>query len=83
MFKNITIKMKLIISTLISVAGLISLIIFFYFSSLKIETLDENKLMIEVLKSDMLMLRRNEKDFILRKDIKYVDEFNKNIEEIR
>merc|ERR1711879_656919 len=83
MFKNLSIKMKLIFSTLISIVGLILLIIFFYFSSLKIETLDENKIMIEVLKSDMLMLRRNEKDFILRKDIKYVDKFNKNIEEIR
>jgi methyl-accepting chemotaxis protein len=71
--------MKLIISTLISIIGLVFFVVFFYFSSIKIEKLDENKIMIEVLKSDMLMLRRDEKDFIIRKEISYVDKFNKNI----
>ena len=31
------------------------------------------------LRADMLQLRRNEKDFMLRLDIKYLDRFNKNI----
>ena len=31
------------------------------------------------LMSDMLMLRRNEKDFMLRSDLKYLDKFNRNI----
>lgn len=31
------------------------------------------------LLADMLMLRRNEKDFMLRKDIKYLDKFNTNL----
>lgn len=31
------------------------------------------------LLSDMLMLRRNEKDFMLRSDLKYLDKYNKNI----
>ncbi|MGB5917613.1 methyl-accepting chemotaxis protein [Arcobacter sp.] len=79
MFSKISIKMKLIISTLISIIGLVFFVVFFYFASIKIEKLDENKIMIEVLKSDMLMLRRDEKDFIIRKDISYVDKFNKNI----
>ncbi len=33
---------------------------------------------VEELKSDMLMLRRNEKDFLLRKDMKYKEKFFKN-----
>ncbi len=32
------------------------------------------------LRTDMLQLRRNEKDFMLRLDMKYVDKFNKNID---
>ena len=32
----------------------------------------------QLLKSDMLMLRRNEKDFLLRSDLKYLARFNKN-----
>jgi methyl-accepting chemotaxis protein len=35
---------------------------------------------IETLKSGMLTLRRNEKDFILRKDLKYKAKFEKNFE---
>ncbi|MCG8429088.1 MAG: methyl-accepting chemotaxis protein [Chromatiales bacterium] len=31
------------------------------------------------LLSDMLMLRRNEKDFMLRDDLKYLDKFDKNV----
>ena len=31
------------------------------------------------LMSDMLMLRRNEKDFMLRSDLKYLDKFNRNV----
>ena len=39
----------------------------------KIVTLDDQQ-----LRADMLMLRRNEKDFMLRQDIKYLDKFVKN-----
>ena len=79
MFSKLSIRMKLIISTIISMVGLIFFLSFFYLSSIKIEKLDEGKIIIEILKSDMLMLRRNEKDFILRKNMSYVDKFNKNI----
>lgn len=39
-----------------------------------VKELGEHKLM-----SDMLMLRRNEKDFMLRSDLKYLDKYNKNV----
>ncbi len=83
MFSNLTIKMKLFVSSAVSMVGLIFLIIFFYNSSTKIEKLELGKQVIEALKSDMLMLRRNEKDFILRKDLKYLKKFNKNIAVLR
>ncbi|APW64591.1 hypothetical protein LPB137_01430 [Poseidonibacter parvus] len=79
MFSNLTIKGKLFISAGISIFGLLGLLILFYFSALKIESLETGKQYIETLKADMLMLRRNEKDFILRKDLKYLDKFNKNV----
>ena len=79
MSMNLTIKAKLFISSLIGIIGLLSLLILFYTSLTKIENLSNNKKHLETLKSDMLMLRRNEKDFILRKDLKYLDKFNKNV----
>ncbi len=36
-----------------------------------------------LLEAEMLMLRRHEKDFMLRRDIKYVDKFNQRIEVMR
>mgnify|MGYP003387963631 CR=1 FL=1 len=35
------------------------------------------------IKSDVLQLRRNEKDFLARKDLKYFEQFNKNINGLR
>ena len=32
------------------------------------------------LQVDMLMLRRNEKDFLMRQDLKYLDKFSKNVQ---
>ena len=79
MLSNFSIKTKLFIMALISIIGVGALVIFFYFSSLKIESLENGKLYIETLKTDMLMLRRNEKDFILRKDLKYLEKYNQNV----
>ena len=33
----------------------------------------------DALLKDMLMLRRNEKDFMLRRDVSYVETFNNNL----
>ncbi len=41
----------------------------------RIKQLNDSK-----LRADMLQLRRNEKDFMLRLDMKYQDKFNKNID---
>ncbi|MCW8930950.1 MAG: hypothetical protein OQL19_12005 [Gammaproteobacteria bacterium] len=43
-----------------------------------LNSLTETQAFNHLLLSDMLMLRRNEKDFLLRSDIKYLDKFNKN-----
>jgi methyl-accepting chemotaxis protein len=35
------------------------------------------------IESDVLALRRNEKDFLARKDLKYLDKFNKKISQVK
>ena len=74
-----TIKMKLIILTAIAVTGLITLALLLNISTNNLLELEKSEVNIEKIKSDMLMLRRNEKDFLMRKDIKYKDTFEKNI----
>jgi methyl-accepting chemotaxis protein len=49
-----------------------------YFSSIKI--LKEGMILLQKSETNMLMLRRNEKDFMARLDIKYLDEFKENVQ---
>ena len=73
--ENITIRMKLILSTILSIVGLGILVFLLNLSIHDLSELKDAQTKVEELKSDMLMLRRNEKDFLLRKDMK--DTLNK------
>ncbi|MCU7819375.1 MAG: hypothetical protein KZQ57_11040, partial [gamma proteobacterium symbiont of Lucinoma myriamae] len=73
-----TIKFKLLlISGGIAIAMLLS-IASMYWSVNTINSLTKTQNINHQLLSDMLMLRRNEKDFLLRNDLKYLDKYNKN-----
>ncbi|WP_051906836.1 methyl-accepting chemotaxis protein [Methylomarinum vadi] len=48
-----------------------------------LEQLKDSQILVSDIKSGMLMLRRNEKDFIVRKDPSYVTKFKKNYQETR
>ena len=78
MLKNYTIKFKLILSGVISVIGLLSITVLSNYSVNTTDDLGKALDKIETLNANMLMLRRNEKDFILRKDMKYKDKFQKS-----
>ena len=75
-----TIKTKLLLSTVLSTIGLGILIMFNNISLNNLSELKDAQTYIEKLNSDMLMLRRNEKDFLSRKDIKYKNKFKLNVE---
>ncbi len=73
-----TIKAKLLL-----IAGIIalSLLLSVFSMNWSISTLNNlaaTQSINNQLLSDMLMLRRNEKDFLLRNDLKYLNKFEKN-----
>lgn len=73
-----TIKLKLsLISAGIAIAMLLS-ILSMRWSVATLNSLTETQGLNHQILSDMLMLRRNEKDFLLRSDLKYLDKFNNN-----
>jgi methyl-accepting chemotaxis protein len=80
---NLSIKQKLILTATISVVGLISLLLFLEYEIRQTSNLGEAQSKVEVLKADMLMLRRNEKDFIMRKDLKYKKKFQSNVKKLQ
>jgi len=72
---NITIKIKLlIISFLIGVGGLCS-ILFFKYSLNNVNDYKNLEYAFVKLENEMLTLRRNEKDFLMRNDLKYIKQF--------
>ena len=83
MLSNLTIKMKLSVSAFVAVAGMVSLLVLLYYAVDSSKQLESINTKIENLNSNMLMLRRNEKDFILRKNLSYLNKFNKNMINLR
>jgi methyl-accepting chemotaxis protein len=79
MLNNISIKAKLYLLAVVSILGLFILTFLLINSVNSINKLGEGRVLVEALDSDMLMLRRNEKDFLARKDLKYKAEFQENV----
>jgi len=80
MFKNLTIQLKLIILSLIATIGFSAMAFLLYYSIDDIKELGEAQSTISKLEADMLILRRNEKDFLMRKNLKYKEKFEKNVQ---
>jgi methyl-accepting chemotaxis protein len=78
MKSNKSVVSKLIGLSLINILGLIIIFVFLYISFTNFMNLDDSKHKLIQIKTNMLTLRRNEKDFLARKEIKYRDEFIKH-----
>lgn len=72
-----TIKQKLIANTAILIIAMIIMLGLLTFSSSSLQTDVEVARKIGNIEAEVLQLRRNEKDFLARKDPKYLDKFNK------
>ena len=78
---NFTIKQKLIFIVSLVSFGFIALYFLSVSNQNKIETINEVQFTLKNLQINMLQLRRNEKDFMLRKDKKYLQSFESNAKE--
>jgi len=79
MFTNFTIKFKLLVLSFTAIFGFLIMAFLSYNSIIDIKELGEAQSTVSKLEADMLMLRRNEKDFILRKNTKYKAKFAQNV----
>ncbi len=75
---NFTIKQKLISIIVLVTLGLITLYVESTFNQNDIAVLNQTKSNLKEVQISMLQLRRNEKDFLLRQDKKYLDTFSLN-----
>jgi methyl-accepting chemotaxis protein len=75
---QLNIKQKLILIGSLTAFAILCMLILNQYSARSLSSLDHVQLQIAKVESGMLMLRRNEKDFLARNDLKYQDKFTKN-----
>ncbi len=75
---NISIKQKLSLITVLSVFGALLLIFLRYHYNHQLDNLHQAVITNQKIKTKMLELRRNEKDFLARLDAKYIEKFDSN-----
>jgi len=80
MFTHLPISRQLYLLASIAVLGLVALTIIHQIFGQRLQLLSDAALNNNQIKVSMLMLRRNEKDFMARKDWKYVEKFQNNFE---
>ncbi len=78
-----TIKQRLYLLGTITFVGIISLLLITQQFSLREKELAHVRQQITSMNVELLMLRRNEKDFLLRMNDKYLDSFNGNADDFR
>lgn len=74
------IKNKLYSLGAVAVLGVVSVLLSTSHFAQTTEQLNQANLLVAKLEIRLLNLRRNEKDFLLRKDMKYLDKFNDNMD---
>ncbi len=82
MFFLNTFRALIIAMAVISVLMFLLLGLFFYNSSRNITELSQLKYEVKSIESGVLLLRRNEKDFLARLDLKYQAEYQKNFQKL-
>ncbi len=78
--KNLSIKWQMGLVAALATLGMMLSIVLQQYSLSHLESLENERVQINQIESGMLTLRRNEKDFLARKDPKYVDDFRSNYE---
>ncbi len=74
----LTIKQKFILAGTLSFLSMIGLLFLSQYTTQKLKKFNTVSLEIAHIEADMLLLRRNEKDFLARNNLKYTEKFEKN-----
>jgi methyl-accepting chemotaxis protein len=78
----LTIKYKFILAGSLIIVSVISILLLDHHLAKKSEEFSKVALGLSSIRGDMLMLRRNEKDFLVRLDTKYNQQFSDNLEHL-
>ena len=77
--RRLSIKQRLIANTVILIIGLLIIFGLNQYQDSQQRQMGEAQRLNEALVADMLMLRRNEKDFLMREEGRYLTAFDTNV----
>jgi len=80
---KISIKSKLYLVATLAGVGMLFMALNQYWTLNHVQALQDIRVLVSDIESSMLMLRRNEKDFLARKDLKYREKFTANYEKLQ
>lgn len=69
--RRLSIKQRLFINGIALVAAMVVMLLILFFQSGKLTSLATTQQLVEQIAADVLMLRRHEKDFVMRTELKY------------
>ena len=80
---KLSIKTRLIVIGLIMLLSVVVIMLMETYSKSQLNSLEKGLNLVHITKSNMLTLRRNEKDFLARNDLKYQKKFQDNAENMK
>jgi methyl-accepting chemotaxis protein len=82
MLRNLSIKHRLWVNSIVVGAAMLMMLLLLIFQSRQFSEIAQLQVEISQLETDVLALRRHEKDFLMRLDLSYVEKFKKSNEQL-
>lgn len=82
MLRNLSIKHRLWVNSIVVGAAMLMMLLLLIFQSRQFSEIAQLQVEISQLETDVLGLRRHEKDFLMRLDLSYVEKYNKGSEQL-
>lgn len=83
MLRNLSIKHRLLVNSAVVGAAMLVMLILLIFQSHQLKDIAHLQVEIAQLDTDVLTLRRHEKDFLLRSDMAYVEKYKQSMQKLQ
>lgn len=83
MLRNLSIKHRLLVNSAVVGAAMLVMLMLLIFQSHQLKDIAHLQVEIGQLDTDVLTLRRHEKDFLMRSDMAYVEKYNQSMQKLQ
>lgn len=83
MLRNLSIKHRLLVNSAVVGAAMLVMLMLLIFQSHQLKDIAHLQVEIAQLDTDVLTLRRHEKDFLMRSDMAYVEKYNQSMQKLQ